>query len=58
MIFDRWSNKVFESSELNFQWDGQYNGRLLNTGVYAYAIEVTYNNGLREKLSGNITLIR
>lgn len=58
VVFDRWGNKVFESSELNFQWDGQYNGRLLNTGVYAYAIEVTYYNGFKEKMSGNITLIR
>lgn len=58
IVFDRWGNKVYESSELNFQWDGQYNGTLLNTGVYAYGLEVTYTNMFKEKISGNITLIR
>lgn len=58
IIFDRWGNKVFESSELNFEWDGQFNGRFLNTGVYAYGMEIIYNDGFKEKKSGNITLIR
>ncbi|MEX1191961.1 MAG: CotH kinase family protein [Brumimicrobium sp.] len=57
-IYDRWGNKVFESSELNFKWDGQYNGRLLNTGVYAYSLEINYTDGTKETKSGNITLIR
>ncbi|MEX2483540.1 MAG: CotH kinase family protein [Brumimicrobium sp.] len=58
LIYDRWGNEVFESTELNFKWDGQYKGRLLNTGVYAYSLEINYTDGTKETKSGNITLIR
>jgi gliding motility-associated-like protein len=57
-IFDRWGNEVYFSDKLNFSWDGQFNGNFLNTGVYAYSINVFYLDGSEELVSGNITLIR
>mgnify|MGYP001200384937 CR=1 FL=1 len=58
VIYDRWGNQVFYSDEKSFSWDGKFNGNLLNTGVYAYAIKVTYYDSTEQQLSGNITLIR
>ncbi|MDX1651729.1 MAG: CotH kinase family protein [Brumimicrobium sp.] len=58
LIYDRWGNKVFESNDKNFVWDGNFNGQFLNTGVYAYGMTITYYDGIKQTLSGNITLIR
>jgi len=57
-IYDRWGNIVFESSNKEFVWTGEFNGRLCNSGVYAYMVNVEYWNGSIEVKSGNITLIR
>ena len=57
-IYDRWGNLILKSSDPAMKWDGRFNGRLLNTGVLAYAIEITYQDETTEIKSGNITLIR
>ncbi len=57
-IYDRWGNKMFETSESGHGWDGSYKGKLVNAGVYAYMLEIVYKNGTAELKSGNITLIR
>ena len=57
-LYDRWGNKMFESSEKGFTWDGTYKGEDCNSGVYAYMLEVVYFDGSGELRSGNITLIR
>jgi len=60
VIYDRWGEKVFETNSLTYGWDGTYRGKLMNTDVFVYYIEVKYqsdpNNTVSEK--GNITLIR
>ena len=57
-IYDRWGNKVFESAQKDFVWDGQFNGKACNSGVYAFMVNVEYWNGTVEVKSGNITLIK
>jgi len=57
-IYDRWGNRIISSSEKTFEWDGTQNGILCNSGVFAYMLEVTYDDGHGELLSGNITLLR
>lgn len=57
-IFDRWGNRIIKTSDKNFAWDGTYHGEKVNTGVYAYVLEVTYDTGIAELKSGNITVIR
>ncbi|MCS6818357.1 MAG: gliding motility-associated C-terminal domain-containing protein, partial [Chitinophagales bacterium] len=60
-IFDRWGNKVFESFDTNFRWDGQNEFTAENSpnGVYVYALEYSsINNPKREIKKGNITLVR
>lgn len=59
IIFDRWGEKVFESTDPSFCWDGYYKGQLLNTGVYVYAINAKkYGEALGFTKKGNINLIR
>ena len=57
-IYDRWGEKVFESTDPNLCWDGTYKGKELNAGVYAYYLSATLNNGTEVKLNGNITLVK
>ena len=57
-IFDRWGNLMFESKDKKFKWDGTFNGKKCNSGIYAYAVELIYLNNKQETISGNITLIR
>ncbi len=57
-VYDRWGNKMFETSESGFGWDGNYKGKALNPGIYAYMLEIIYKDGKAELKSGNITLIR
>lgn len=60
-IFDRWGNLVFSSQEQPFSWDGAFNGKLMNPGVYVYRFTLVYSNGLSvvtKQLTGDITLMR
>jgi gliding motility-associated-like protein len=57
-IFDRWGNRIYQTSDKNSTWDGTYKGKKLNEGIYAYVLEVTFNDRNTETKSGNITLIR
>lgn len=60
-IFDRWGNKVFESTDAEFSWNGsdQFGGKELRTGVFAYVIMYeAAGAGGGKSIGGNLTLIR
>ena len=57
-IFDRWGEKVYESNDMNFKWDGDFKGRA-TMGVYVYAVHVVFLDNHTEKmLKGSVTLIK
>ncbi len=57
-IFDRWGNKVFESERERDCWDGTYNGKPMNSGVFDYELQATLENGQTISKKGSITLVR
>lgn len=60
-IFNRWGEKVYETTDLYGQWDGTYKGTIQPAGVYVYYIEfngITNNTQKSFKLMGSLTLIR
>jgi len=58
-IFNRWGEKVYESSDLNFKWDGAYKGVKVPTGVYTYQLKLTFIDGHKDELrTGSLTIIR
>jgi len=57
-IFNRWGEKVFESNDINFGWDGRYKGELQNPSVFVYYITIVLNNGDNFFKKGSLTLIR
>lgn len=57
-VFNRWGEKVFETSDQKIGWDGTQNGQQLNTGVFVYKLEGTTYDGKSFIQKGNITLLR
>jgi gliding motility-associated-like protein len=57
-IFNRWGNKVFETSNIDEGWDGKYNGVPQPFDVYVFQIEAETSSGASFEKHGNITLIR
>lgn len=58
LIYDRWGEKIFESTSIDHSWDGTLNDNPVNPGVYIYSIIVSFDDESQLEQSGNITLIR
>lgn len=57
-IFNRWGETLFESYNPNYGWDGTYNGKICQDGVYTYKIEWTDNKNYPYIKHGHIVLIK
>ena len=57
-IFNRWGELLFESEDPNFQWDGSYNGRLVEDGTYIWKIRYLTNSGREFFITGHINCIK
>ncbi len=57
-VYNRWGNKVFETSDINQGWNGAYKNSPQPMGVYIYSIEAVTNTGKLFTKQGNVTLIR
>jgi len=57
-IFDRWGEKVFETTDPHAGWDGTFRGKLLEPQVFDYYLEAFCFNQEVFRKKGNITLLR
>ena len=60
-VFDRWGNQIYSAKELepnknNDGWDGYFNGKLMDSGVYIYQAQIRYNDGKTELFKGDISI--
>jgi len=59
IVYDRWGEKVFESKDPNFCWDGTYKSKLMDSQVFVYYIKAKYTHTDKEIIKeGNISLIK
>lgn len=62
VVFNRWGNKVFQSSTANRIWDGTQNGEPAASDVYVWKMFATYNDcegtPVTFDLKGDVTLLR
>ena len=58
VVFNRWGEAVYESSDLDAKWDGTYKGEYLAPDTYGYRIMVKCVDGQEYVKTGNITLLR
>ncbi len=54
-IFNRWGNKVYNSTNIDEGWDGTFNGTNQPMGVYTYIIEAVTDSGKPFTKQGNVT---
>jgi len=54
-VFNRWGQKLFEAKGVDEPWNGYYDGKLLPTGSYLYAVRLF--NG-EEPYVGIVTLVK
>jgi gliding motility-associated-like protein len=57
-IFNRWGEKVFESSSLGQGWDGTFKGKPQEVDAYAFVLTATFIDGSSATKKGNVTLLR
>ncbi len=63
-VFDRWGNLVYSNNSINekdVNWDGTFNGQVLDVGVYCWFFEYEYTqNGLIKKkiIGGDVSIIK
>jgi len=57
-IFNRWGEKVYETSDNDFTWDGNYKGEIVPQGVYIYTAKIVYVNHDTVEHKGSITVFR
>lgn len=58
VIFNRWGQKVFESTTLGSGWDGTFEGSQQDPDVYVYCVTARCINGIDYVAQGNITLMK
>jgi gliding motility-associated-like protein len=57
-IYDRWGNKLYQSQDPAFRWDGSLEGSPLQEGVYTVYLKGIGSKGEQVEYSGTVTLIR
>jgi gliding motility-associated-like protein len=57
-IFNRWGEEVFSSTNLNFVWDGTYEGLPVQVGTYTWYLVYEIEKGIYKDLSGHVNVIR
>lgn len=58
MVFTRWGEKIFQTTDVNKGWDGYFNGTPCATGVYAWRAVGTFYDGSVFDVKGSVTLLR
>jgi gliding motility-associated-like protein len=61
LIFNRWGEKVFQTSTFEEGWDGKFQGKggsILEEGTYTWLINVTNVYGKSHEVKGHVTLIK
>lgn len=62
VIFDRWGNEVFMTTDHEDDWDGSYNGMPVANGNYAWVIQFTgydeEGNEIEDQKQGVVQLMR
>ena len=63
LVYNRWGEAVhqyfqFPPNDPDFGWDGTWQGKPMNTGVFVWYAEVELIDGRVEILKGDVTLVR
>lgn len=57
-IYNRWGELVYESKDMNFAWDGTYQGEPVQDGTYTWKITYVTLFDLEQKITGHVNLLK
>ena len=57
-VYNRWGERLFFSDQLDFKWDGTYNGLKVPDGVYTWKLIYRRNRRQEEQMTGHVTVIK
>jgi gliding motility-associated-like protein len=57
-VYNRYGQLLFQDNGSNNGWDGTFQGKPCEQGVYHYSIVLDFNNGTQKNVNGDFTLIR
>ena len=58
MIFNRWGEKVFDTTDPHKGWDGKVNGKVVENGVYTWMLRAqSAYMGINHDLRGSVTVV-
>lgn len=57
-IFNRWGEKVFETTDPQQEWDGTFKGKQLDPAVFIYYLKASCLTGEEISIKGNVAIIR
>ena len=58
-IYNRWGEKIFESDDSAFGWDGTYNGAVVQNGVYSFVMRYKTTEDLQwQNVGGVVNVVR
>lgn len=57
-IYNRWGGLIFSTKDFSKGWDGTYNGKLVEQGVYVFDIQVIDSNGKNTERKGTVMVLR
>ncbi|HQQ94946.1 MAG TPA: PKD domain-containing protein [Bacteroidia bacterium] len=58
MIFNRWGEQLFVSTDIKIGWDGYFNGKLCQQDVYVWKADIKFFDGRTFSKTGTVSLIR
>jgi len=58
VVYDRWGEKVFHTTDQSIGWNGVYKGDLVEPGVFAFYLKVICIDDQQYLKKGNVTVIR
>ena len=59
VIYNRWGDVIFRTTETGAGWDGKVSGRIQSSGVFVWRVSaIDMRTGLKEEKSGTFTTIR
>lgn len=57
-VYNRYGQVIHASANRSHGWDGTFNGKAQDNGVYAYIIRIRFIDGSEKQFKGDVTLIR
>ena len=60
MIFDRWGNLIYKTTDINKGWDGKANGgdKIAQIDVYVWKVNVNDFSGAEHQYVGTVTIVK